>query len=152
VPAENSELWRAAGPNRVDAPLLSGVDPYFRQHYIQSFQTVAVAQLVRAPDCGSGSRGFESPQPPFLTPAEIGISVACRRSPAPRHPGNKPALTGLFNAREVALCAEVLEHDASKFRGIHAEVSNAFFLGRRASSKSVAGRPRIARRIAFDFC
>ena len=26
---------------------------------------VAVAQLVRAPDCGSGSRGFESPQSPF---------------------------------------------------------------------------------------
>ena len=29
---------------------------------------VAVAQLVRAPDCGSGGRGFKSPQPPFLTP------------------------------------------------------------------------------------
>ena len=26
---------------------------------------VVVAQLVRAPDCGSGGRGFESPQPPF---------------------------------------------------------------------------------------
>lgn len=25
---------------------------------------VAVVQLVRAPDCGSGSRGFESHQPP----------------------------------------------------------------------------------------
>ena len=25
---------------------------------------VVVAQLVRAPDCGSGGRGFESPQPP----------------------------------------------------------------------------------------
>jgi hypothetical protein len=30
--------------------------------------TVIVAQLVRAPDCGSGGRGFEphqSPKPPF---------------------------------------------------------------------------------------
>ena len=25
---------------------------------------VVVAQLVRAPDCGSGGRGFEPPQPP----------------------------------------------------------------------------------------
>ncbi len=27
---------------------------------------VAVAQLVRAPDCGSGGWGFETPQPPLL--------------------------------------------------------------------------------------
>ena len=27
---------------------------------------VVVAQLVRASDCGSEGRGFESPQPPFL--------------------------------------------------------------------------------------
>lgn len=26
---------------------------------------VAVAQLVRAPDCGSGGRGFKSHQPPI---------------------------------------------------------------------------------------
>ena len=26
---------------------------------------VAVAQLVRAPDCGSGGRGFETHQPPI---------------------------------------------------------------------------------------
>ena len=32
----------------------------------RSSLTVAVAQLVRALDCGSKSRGFESPQPPFL--------------------------------------------------------------------------------------
>ncbi len=29
-------------------------------------RTVAVAQLVRASDCDSECRGFESPQPPFL--------------------------------------------------------------------------------------
>jgi hypothetical protein len=28
----------------------------------------AVAQLVVAPDCGSGCRGFKSHQPPQLTP------------------------------------------------------------------------------------
>ena len=27
---------------------------------------VAVAQLVRAPDCGSGGRGFETHQPPLI--------------------------------------------------------------------------------------
>src|SRR5207253_10281553 len=29
---------------------------------------VGVAQLVRAPDCGSGCRGFESPHSPVTTP------------------------------------------------------------------------------------
>ena len=29
---------------------------------------VAVAQLVRVPDCGSGCRGFKSPQPPLIKP------------------------------------------------------------------------------------
>ncbi len=29
-----------------------------------NFWLVAVAQLVRAPDCGSGGRGFKSHQPP----------------------------------------------------------------------------------------
>ena len=28
--------------------------------------TVGIAQLVRAPDCGSGGRGFESPYPPLF--------------------------------------------------------------------------------------
>ncbi len=31
--------------------------------------TVAVAQLVRAPDCGSGGRGFKSPLPPHFFPS-----------------------------------------------------------------------------------
>ena len=30
------------------------------------FTMVAVAQLVRAPDCGSGGRGFETHQPPIF--------------------------------------------------------------------------------------
>ena len=30
----------------------------------QDITMVAVAQLVRAPDCGSGGRGFETHQPP----------------------------------------------------------------------------------------
>jgi hypothetical protein len=29
---------------------------------------VDVAQLVRAPDCGSGGRGFESHHPPHIAP------------------------------------------------------------------------------------
>lgn len=32
----------------------------------REFNTVAVAQLVRASDCDSEGRGFESPQPPLL--------------------------------------------------------------------------------------
>ena len=34
-------------------------------------QTVVVAQLVRAPDCGSGGRGFESHHPPFRKPFHL---------------------------------------------------------------------------------
>ena len=36
-------------------------DPQFRSSYM-----VDMAQLVSAPDCGSGGRGFESHYPPFL--------------------------------------------------------------------------------------
>ena len=45
---------------------------------------VAVAQLVRAPDCGSGGRGFKSPQPPSakrrieLRPGLNGVQPAGR--------------------------------------------------------------------------
>src|SRR5438477_11611331 len=34
--------------------------------------TVAVAQLVRAPDCGSGGRGFESRQSPLCQTRPVG--------------------------------------------------------------------------------
>ena len=36
---------------------------------------VAVAQLVRALDCGSRGRGFESPQPPSTNPHESRFHV-----------------------------------------------------------------------------
>lgn len=45
-----------------------------RQHLIRYalfFLTVEVAQLVRAPDCGSGGRGFESPLPPLVFEPKI---------------------------------------------------------------------------------
>ena len=32
---------------------------------------VAVAQFGRAPDCGSGCRGFESHQPPHFAPPKV---------------------------------------------------------------------------------
>ena len=43
-------------------------------------QTVVVAQLVRAPDCGSGGRGFESHHPPFRKPFHFG-GAFCVRHP-----------------------------------------------------------------------
>ena len=36
-------------------------------------RTVAVAQLVRASDCGSEGRGFEPRHSPFQTPASSGV-------------------------------------------------------------------------------
>ena len=41
--------------------------------------TVAVAQLVRAPDCGSGGRGFEPPQPPLTARAHRRLPRWCMR-------------------------------------------------------------------------
>ena len=35
-----------------------------------------IAQLVRAPDCGSGGRGFESHYPPHLSVGDIFAPVA----------------------------------------------------------------------------
>ena len=63
---------------------------------------VAVAQLVRAPDCGSGGRGFKSPQPPFgwrwagrAAPRELGrrsvAQLVEHRSPKPGVGGSIPS-------------------------------------------------------------
>ena len=58
---------------------------------------VDVAQLVRAPDCGSGGRGFESHHPPqveanFLLFILLGRSQAVRqRALDPRCAGSNPA-------------------------------------------------------------
>ena len=38
---------------------------------------VAVAQLVRAPDCGSGGRGFETHQPPIIKLIWFLLIFAC---------------------------------------------------------------------------
>ena len=47
--------------------MASRVDAGGAQVYLQSAIVVAVAQLVRAPDCGSGGRGFKSLQPPHFS-------------------------------------------------------------------------------------
>ena len=39
---------------------------YPKKYYINQLKMVAVAQLVRASVCGTGCRGFKSPQPPHL--------------------------------------------------------------------------------------
>ena len=44
---------------------LLGIWGGFLQNTPLIFTMVAVAQLVRAPDCGSGGRGFETHQPPI---------------------------------------------------------------------------------------
>jgi hypothetical protein len=42
---------------------------------------VAVAQLVRAPDCGSGGRGFDSPRSPLGVRASVaGIAQLVERN------------------------------------------------------------------------
>lgn len=46
--------------------MVSRVDAGGARVYLQFAIVVAVAQLVRAPDCGSGGRGFKSLQPPHF--------------------------------------------------------------------------------------
>ena len=77
------------------SPLASGACPSLtRSGAVPSFRgrrTVGVAQLVRAPDCDSGSRGFESPHPPQAAP----FQDAARR---PRRQGAPPSLGCLRRA------------------------------------------------------
>ena len=56
-------LESVAFPAKLDC---SQVRPFGGQMGQHCGRVVAVAQLVRAPDCGSGGRGFKSHQPPFL--------------------------------------------------------------------------------------
>ncbi len=48
-----------------------------RELRILKLTMVVVAQLVRASDCDSEGRGFESPQPPFLSGVSVPHSGLC---------------------------------------------------------------------------
>lgn len=56
IPLKNSARFRE---NRQQLYLADGREQVKIETYM-----VGVAQLVRAPDCGSGCRGFESPHSP----------------------------------------------------------------------------------------
>ena len=53
---------------------------------------VGIAQLVSAPDCGSGGQGFESLYPPFGLIVTMGYRQAVRhRTLTPAFAGSNPA-------------------------------------------------------------
>ena len=57
---------------------------------------VGIAQLVSAPDCGSGGQGFESLYPPFGLIVTMGYRQAVRhRTLTPAFAGSNPASPGL---------------------------------------------------------
>ena len=58
----------------------------------QKFYMVGIAQLVSAPDCGSGGQGFESLYPPFGLIVTMGYRQAVRhRTLTPAFAGSNPA-------------------------------------------------------------
>ena len=82
-----------------------------RQRFCQFTVMVGIAQLVSAPDCGSGGRGFESHYPPFCY---IDFFYALGYRQGVRHStltaafaGSNPASPVLFLSGCVA---QVVEH------------------------------------------
>ncbi len=73
--------------------------------YLRAGAMVAVAQPVRAPDCGSGGWGFKSPQPP------LGVQIAeCRVQNLQFH----SELCILHSAIDFRLVAQLVEHRSPK--------------------------------------
>ncbi len=86
-------------------------------------RVVVVAQLDRAPDCGSGGRGFESPQPPFKpTTVRLGVGrvVGPRGAVPPRGGvdkiGQRLRVRGSRNLRRDPRARWAIPHSAQNSR------------------------------------
>ena len=121
---------------------------------------MAVAQLARAPGCGPGGRGFETPRSPqeaehavdgggrvdahddrVLT-ASLLLRAPCRRSRPPRSPAQldrDQRLAERDQQRE-----RIVEHDGSSCSAIHRSISGTSFGAAATSWSSTAGSSRIA--------
>ncbi len=75
---------------------------------------VGIAQLVRAPDCGSGCRGFESHYPPSMNNIESEIEMLLYRYEFVKNDYRVGFLTGLddfFTDEEIFACCWIFEKD-----------------------------------------
>ena len=86
---------RGSGPANRRSHGLAGVEETGPRAYIRGSSTVAVAQLVRAPDCGSGGRGFKSHQPPLMSNAAVLAGL--------QGPGVSSCARGALHGRSVSI-------------------------------------------------
>ena|SRR5579872_1338278 len=82
---------------------------------------VGVAQLGRAPDCGSGGRGFESHHPPQTKTENKGLGATSRPQTSsdlgPRTKRPRPRLLAIDNAKTSQDFAAIPGHHLEALKG-----------------------------------
>ena len=114
---------------------------------------VGVVQLARAPDCGSGGRGFEPHHSPHFHQEPRGFSLGCRQEVKARDfdsrtVGSNPATPARFDP--LAQSVEHLTFNQGVRSSNLRRVTN-FAFGIQCICEGISGRGGIGRRAGFRF-